>query len=72
MTMRLTKPVTRIIEISGDRWNVTLGFAGLSFRAYRSPKRSEILLPYPIGLQKAAWLAGDRPTRKRRVKRGAI
>lgn len=70
MTTRLTKPVTRIVTIEGDLWNVTLDYASITFRAFRSPKRSEIMLPYPAGLSRAAWLNGDRPKRKKKIRRG--
>lgn len=69
--MRINKPITRVVDIDGSAWNVTLGFAGISFRAYRSRKTSEMLLPFPTALSRAAWLNGDKPKRKRKVKRGA-
>lgn len=74
MTTRLSKPVTRLITIGNDRWNVTLGFSGVEFRAFRSPSRSAILLPYGEALTRAAWIAGakDKKPRTRRIKRSVV
>lgn len=70
----LTKPVTRKIEIDGSIWNVTLDYAGVTFRAFRSREKSAITLPYAHALTRAAWIAGekeDKPRRRsRRIKRG--
>lgn len=68
--MRITKPINRVVDIDGSAWNVTLGFAGITFRAYRSRKSSEMLLPFPVALSRAAWLNGDKPKRKRKARRG--
>jgi len=70
MTTRLRKPVTRVVEISGDLWNVTLDYAGVTFRAYRG--RLSITLPYPGALARAAWLDGGTRKRKQKVRRSAL
>ena len=72
MATKLSKPVTRVTEINGDRWNVTLDYAGVSFRPYRG--RTLVMLPYTMALTRAAWVAGekDKPKRRKRVKRSKI
>lgn len=70
MAMRITKPITRVVDIDGSAWNVTLGYAGISFRAYRSRRTSEMLLPFSTALSRAAWLNGEKPKRKRKTRRG--
>lgn len=83
MATRLSKPVTRVIEVDGQLMNVSLGYAGVTFRYYRSRKASEMLLPYPTALIRAAMLCGDAKlaaragirktkSRKRPVRRGAL
>jgi len=73
MATKLTKPITRVIWIGDRAWNVTLGFSSVSFRAFRSPKRTEIMLPLTIALTQAAWVNGEKPKKKRkRVKRSAL
>lgn len=69
---RLTKPVTRVVEISGDRWNVTLDYAGVTFRPFRC--RTRLTLPYPMALTRAAWIAGEKDGKRKpkRVKRGKL
>jgi hypothetical protein len=69
MATRLSKPVTRVVTIGGDYYKVTLDFAGIIFRRFRSPQRRELLLPYETALIRAAWINGDKPKR-RKVKRG--
>lgn len=72
MTTRLTRPVTRVIWIDDRAWNVTLGLSSIAFRAYRSPKRTEIMLPLTIALTQAAWVNGEKPKKRKRVKRSAL
>ncbi|MBA3645315.1 MAG: hypothetical protein H0W63_03985 [Gemmatimonadaceae bacterium] len=77
MATKLTKPVTRLVEIrGGERWNVTLTPDGVSFRPYQC--RTAFLLPYPAAITRAAWLKADADKaakgtkRKRRVTRGRL
>ena len=72
MATRLNKPITRTIVIGDRVWNVTLGFSSIAFRAFRSPKRTEIMLPLTIALTQAAWVNGENPKKRKRVKRSAI
>ena len=71
MSTRISKPVTRVIDIGGYPWNVTLNASSITFRAFRSPRRSEIILPLSAALQQAAWLAGA-PKRKPKFKRSVL
>lgn len=66
---RLTKPVTRVVEIDGHKWNVTLDYAGVTFRAFRARSSSAFTQPYSQALTRAAWLNGEKPAKKR-IKRG--
>jgi hypothetical protein len=72
MASRLTKPVTRVIWIGDRAWNVTLGFSSVTFRAFRSPERSAVMLPLNVALKTAAWINGDKPKPKRKIKRGSL
>lgn len=65
---RLTKPVTRLVEIDGHLWNVTLDYAGVTFRAFRAHSSSAFTQPYSQALTRAAWLNGA--GKKKRIKRG--
>lgn len=69
---RLNKPITRVVTINGDYYNVTMSLAGISFRRFRSPERFELLLPFETALIRAAWINGEKDGKKRRrtVKRG--
>lgn len=74
---RLTKPVTRVVMVDGQPMNVTLDYAGITFRYFRA--RTSMTLPYGVGLVRAAMLLGDqkRAARKggkkgKRVKRSAV
>jgi hypothetical protein len=67
MATELRKRVTRVTSINGRRYMVSIDVGGLVIREYRC--RRELLLPFPVALTRAAWLAGDK---KRKVKRSAI
>lgn len=76
MSTRLTKPVTRLVEIDGQQWNVTITKDGVTYRQYKS--RTPLVLPHGTGLVRAAMLKADAEraakgkTKRRRVKRGAL
>lgn len=68
---RLTKPVTRVIELpSHGPMNVTLTADGIAFRPYRA--RTTLLIPYGTALVKAAMMKADADRdEKRKRRRGA-
>jgi hypothetical protein len=76
MPTRLTKPVTRVIEIDGKPMNVTLSPLGISFREYK--RRTTFLLPYGSAWLRAVTLFVDAQrrekgkTRKLKVRRGSL
>ena len=75
---RLTKPVTRVIEVPDTgTMNVTLTAHGIAFRPFRGRATTTLLLPYGTALVHAAMLQGDaniaaRKKRRRRVRRGSL
>ena len=76
MTTRLSKPVTRIVEIDGKPVNVTLGPLGITFREYK--RRKGFLLPYGSGFLRAITLFVEQQRREKakgkkfRVQRGKL
>lgn len=74
MTTRLSKPVTRAIEIDGRPWTVTLGLFGVTFREFRRHKG--FLLPYGSGMVRAVTLYVEQQRREkvkaRKLRRGAL
>lgn len=76
MPTRLTKPVTRVVEIDGKPVNVTLGPLGITFREYK--KWKGFLLPYGSGFLRAVTLYVDQQRREKakgrklKVQRGKL
>lgn len=63
MTTRLTKPVTRVVEVDGKPMNVTLGPLGITFREYK--RRTGFLLPYGSGYLRAVTLYAEQQRREK-------
>ncbi len=75
MTTRLSKPVTRVVEVDGKPMNVTLGPLGVTFREYK--RRTGFLLPYGSAFLRAVTLHVEAERRAkgrkpRRKVRGAL
>ena len=72
---RLTKPVTRVVEVPGHgTMNVTLTADGITFRQFK--KRSALMLPYGAAIVRAAYLKADEiraeKKKRRKVRRSVI
>lgn len=71
---RLTKPVTRVVEIDGKLWNVTITANGVEYREYK--RRKGYLLPHGAGIVRAVTMFVEQQRRekgkRRKVKRGAL
>lgn len=67
MPTKLTKPVTRVIEIDGKPMNVTLGVNGITFREYK--RRTAFLLPYGSAWLRAVTLFVEQQRREKAKKR---
>lgn len=74
MKTRLTKPVTRIVEVDGKTWNVTITALGVEYREYK--RRKGFLLPHGSGIIRAVTMFVEQQRRekgrKRKITRGTL
>ena len=76
MSTRLTKPVTRLVEIDGKPMNVTITATGVEYREYK--RRTAYLLPHGSAFVRAVTLYVEQQRRekgkgrKRKITRGSL
>lgn len=72
MSTRLTKPVTRVVEIDGKPVNVTITANGVQYREWK--RHTSFLLPHSVAFLRAVTLhvEANRKGRKRKVRRSVI
>lgn len=70
----LTKPVTRLIEIDGKKWNVTITVNGIEYREFK--RRKGFLLPHGPAIVRAVTMFVEQQRRekgkRRKIKRSAV
>lgn len=70
----LTKPVTRVVEIDGKKWNVTITLNGVEYREYK--RRKGFLLPHGSAIIRAVTMYVEQQRRekgkRRKIKRSAV
>lgn len=74
MTTRLIKPVTRVVEVDGKKWNVTITVNGVEYREYK--RRKGFLLPHGSAIIRAVTLYVEQQRREkkkaRKIRRGSL